>query len=68
MSEDRVPYNVGNQKPKQKTATIEEAVKAQAIVQEAMINLLEKKGLLSKEELLKEIERIKILIDSPNKN
>ncbi len=39
--------------------SLEEVALAQAIEQEALVNILEKKGLIDKEELLEEIKRLK---------
>lgn len=39
--------------------SVEEVLLAQAIEQEALVNLLVKKGIISKEELLEEIKRLK---------
>jgi hypothetical protein len=39
--------------------TIEEVILAQAIEQEALVNLLEKKGLINKKELLQEIKKLR---------
>ena len=41
------------------TATFEEVLMSNVYTQEALINLLEKKGLIKKEELLEEIKRLK---------
>lgn len=39
--------------------SLEEVMLAQAIEQEALVNMLEKKGLVNKEELLDEIKRLR---------
>jgi hypothetical protein len=41
------------------TVTFEELLMGNTITQEALINLLEKKGIIRKEELLAEIKRLK---------
>ncbi len=41
------------------TVTFEELLMSNVYVQEALINLLEKKGLIDKEELLEEIKRVR---------
>jgi hypothetical protein len=41
------------------TVSFEELLMGNTLTQEALINLLEKKGLLSKADLLKEIKRLK---------
>ena len=48
--------------------SLEEVMLAQAIEQEALVNLLVEKGLIDKEELLEEIERLRDNItDVPNR-
>jgi len=39
--------------------SVEEVLLAQAIEQEALVNILHKKGLVDKEELLEEIKRLR---------
>ncbi len=41
------------------TVTFEELLISNTIQQEAMVNILERKGLMSKKELLEEIKRIR---------
>ena len=41
------------------TVTFEELLMSNTIDQEALVNLLEKKGLINKQELLEEIKRLK---------
>jgi hypothetical protein len=41
------------------TATLEELLMSNVYTQEALINLLESKGLISKQELLAEIKRLR---------
>jgi len=41
------------------TVTLEELVLSNVYTQEALINLLEKKGVISKEELIEEIKRLR---------
>ena len=41
------------------TVTFEELLMSNIFVQEALINLLEKKGLIDKKELLEEIKRVR---------
>ncbi len=41
------------------TVTFEELLLSNAITQEALINLLDKKGLINKQELLEEIKRLR---------
>jgi hypothetical protein len=41
------------------TVTFEELLMSNVYVQEALINLLEKKGLIDKKELLEEIKRVR---------
>jgi glutamine synthetase type III len=42
-----------------KVVTVEEAIIVQAIESEALVNLLEKKGLIDKKELLEEIKMLR---------
>lgn len=44
--------------PKKETVSFEELLVSNMFEQEALINLLEKKGLVSKKELLEEIKRL----------
>ena len=44
---------------KKETVTFEELLVSNTITQEALVNLLERKGLISKQELLEEIQRLK---------
>ena len=44
---------------RQETVSFEELLVGNTITQEALINLLEKKGLINKHELLEEIKRLK---------
>ena len=42
------------------TATFEEVLMSNVYTQEALINLLEKKGLITKKDLLEEIRRLRL--------
>lgn len=46
-------------KPKRETVSLEEALKAEMLVNQALINLLVNKGLISQEELLEEIKALR---------
>ncbi len=45
------------------TVTFEELLMGNTITQEALVNLLEKKGLINKQELLEEIKKLKNKLD-----
>jgi hypothetical protein len=45
--------------PPKKTVSFEELLMSNVYTQEALINLLEKKGVLTKKEVLEEIKRLK---------
>ncbi len=42
-----------------KTVTLEEAIKSEIIQSEALVNLIERKGIIAKQELLEEIKSVK---------
>jgi hypothetical protein len=50
------------------TVSFEELLMGNTLTQEALINLLEKNGLLSKADLLEEIKRLKQRISDPSGN
>jgi len=50
---------MGEKLDPKETATFEELLMSNVYTQEALINLLEKKGIINKEELLKEIKRLR---------
>lgn len=50
---------MASQLPKEDTVTIEEAVISQSYEIAAIVNVLEKKGILTKTEILDEIRRLK---------
>lgn len=45
----------------EETVSFEELLMSSAITQEALINMLEKKGIISKRDLLEEIRRLKTI-------
>ncbi len=45
--------------PRKETVTFEELLTSSGIKQEALVNLLEKKGIITKAELLEEIKRLR---------
>lgn len=47
--------------------TFRELLLSNTIEQEALVNLLEKKGIISKQELLEEIKRLKAITPKVNK-
>ena len=47
------------QEPRE-TVSLEELVMSNVYTQEAIVNLLEKKGLLTKKEVIEEIKRLKV--------
>ena len=51
--------NNGKKLDPKEIVTIEAVILAQAIEQEALVNLLEKKGLINKKELLQEIKKLR---------
>ncbi len=50
---------MGNKLDQKETATFEEVLIANTFQQEAVINILERKGLLSRNEVMKEIVELK---------
>lgn len=50
---------MAEQMDKKETVTFEELLMSNVYTQEALINLLQKKGLFTKEELLEEIKRLR---------
>ncbi len=50
---------MGKKLDQKETVSLEEVVISNVFTQEAMINILERKGLISKKELLEEINRIR---------
>lgn len=46
-------------KPKRETVSLEEALKTEMLISQALINLLVAKGLISQEELLEEIKELR---------
>ncbi len=50
---------MGEKLDTKETATFEELLISNVYTQEALINLLEKKGIINKEELLEEIKRLR---------
>jgi len=50
---------LGKKLDQKETATLEEVVLSNVFTQEALINILEKKGLINKAELMEEIKRLK---------
>jgi len=50
---------MASQLPKEDTATVNELLVAQSYEISALINILEKKGILTKKEILDEIRRMK---------
>jgi hypothetical protein len=50
---------MGEKLDQKKTVSFEEVLMSNVIEQEALINLLEKKGIISKAELLKEIKNLR---------
>lgn len=50
---------MGEKLDPKETATFEELLLSNVYTQEALINLLEKKGIINKEELLEEIKRLR---------
>ncbi len=52
---------MSNQEDERERVPIEEVVMSNVYTQEAIINLLEKKGVLTKKEILEEMQRIAVV-------
>lgn len=61
MRDDQHPREVtmGNKLDQKETVSFEELLLSNTIQQEAMVNILERKGVMTKKELLDEIKRLK---------
>ena len=51
---------MGSKNGQQKTASLEEVVISTVMTEEAIINILERKGLLTREEVLQEIRSVRM--------
>ena len=56
---------MANKLPNEETVTVEEAIISQSYEIAALVSVLEKKGLLTRQEIIEEIKKLRIDLEGP---